>query len=350
MDLLACLFLIFSFALATDAQISPIITKSSSSITPSVITPSVSVSPIVTPSAITTLTPATNAPNLACASNPCQNSGTCVNLTPPTTNYECKCTDGFDGPNCEEVLSSTEVDFTMLAITVGAIKINAQSPQTVKDLLLDPKSSAFRTACAQVTSLFAKAFKAEGTFNVKRVICISFFFASVHSNLVIQTPVAELAQPDTLKTAVQTGLASVKEEVPQVIFNETNSVDVTDFNECNTTTGYCDQSAICVNLPGSFRCECADGFILFEKSICQKTVSTTDEELLVILLPIVAGGLLLLAIVVVCYLRIKGRKKYEPQLFDSGLNFQSRRLRAVPRYPTFTRAPFNVQQGSWSSS
>lgn len=37
----------------------------------------------------------------ACASNPCQNGGTCTDLPAPSTSYACTCPAGFTGQNCE---------------------------------------------------------------------------------------------------------------------------------------------------------------------------------------------------------------------------------------------------------
>jgi hypothetical protein len=41
-----------------------------------------------------------NVPVDTCSSQPCQNSGTCVQIG--VTGYQCVCTEGFRGSNCEE--------------------------------------------------------------------------------------------------------------------------------------------------------------------------------------------------------------------------------------------------------
>ena len=33
-----------------------------------------------------------------------------------------------------------------------------------------------------------------------------------------------------------------------------------DINECNDTTNTCSSNATCINTPGSYECECFDGF------------------------------------------------------------------------------------------
>jgi len=294
--------------LIAKAQISNLPSSSTLSIS---ITPSLSITPIITPTfAVTTVTPATNTPIKACDSNPCQNSATCTNLTPSTTNYTCECTEGFEGDNCEDPLSSSQVDFTMVSIDVGSLKINAESPQVIKDLLIDPNNNVFKTACEHLKKLFMKSFRFERTFNVRKIICLSFFFASVHSNLIIKTPITETPTPIELKEAIMTGLTFVKSEVPEVIFSD-DPLTVTDYDECNTTEGYCDDSAICTNLPGTFLCTCTDGFELIDKSICKKIDITDDRTgtLLAIIIPIVTAGLLLLALVILVYFKKRQRKK-----------------------------------------
>ncbi|CAF4301559.1 unnamed protein product, partial [Rotaria magnacalcarata] len=38
----------------------------------------------------------------ACTSAPCLNNGTCITLT---TRYQCQCPSGFQGINCEQIIT-----------------------------------------------------------------------------------------------------------------------------------------------------------------------------------------------------------------------------------------------------
>ncbi|KAM7405758.1 hypothetical protein PAMP_000185 [Pampus punctatissimus] len=51
----------------------------------------------------------------------------------------------------------------------------------------------------------------------------------------------------------------------------------TDIDECATQMHYCQSNTVCVNLPGSHRCDCLPGFIRVDEYSC--TV-TQDRSLL----------------------------------------------------------------------
>jgi hypothetical protein len=54
-----------------------------------------------------------------CSSQPCQNSGTCVQIG--ATGYRCVCTEGFIGSNCEEEEQSEYLALREYGVLLGTI-------------------------------------------------------------------------------------------------------------------------------------------------------------------------------------------------------------------------------------
>ncbi|CAB4028863.1 Collagen alpha-3(VI) chain, partial [Paramuricea clavata] len=68
----------------------------------------------------------------ACASNPCENGGTCTDVG--TDTFECTCQEGFEGPTCADVVCvHPEID--MIYVMDGSGSVGKKNFENMKDFI-----------------------------------------------------------------------------------------------------------------------------------------------------------------------------------------------------------------------
>ena len=277
-----------------------------------------SVTPITTPSI--NITRPTSSPiptSAACDAKPCFNRGVCRNIA---QSYECACLAGWTGTNCDVRTNNYLVTGELVYVKAGSLTITANASKNVKNLITDTSSSVFRQACASLKSAVFNGLRLVATVTPVGINCVRFYFASLYVEYVVSTRENETTTVQEIQTAIETGLEkagqvehrNVKGKNGTVYkFNRVVIISHTTktgyFNECNTTSGYCDVSAICRDLVIGYRCECTTGYDLVASGSCVKTKST--KRRLFIILPSVFCLLFILWIILVCFYKRRRRRR-----------------------------------------
>ena len=314
--------------------ISPTLSSSSSIVVTTTITTGGTVTPVPTPTPtpVTTSQPTTTT---ACDANPCKNGATCVNLTPTNSNFRCECTGGWKGRTCINQAKGYAISNQLIEVESGSTLVTPNSPLSIRNLITDTTTQFFADACTTMKKFILDALKADGTITLDRIICIKFFFASLHFDYIIEIPDNETATAVKIQEAVEHGYRLTENDTTAHAKVFPDSVSLTDINECaNTSSGYCKSTAICTNLIGGYECSCAPTFTLVDGSSCVSTVTGGEDNYLEIILPSVIVGLLLLLLLIFFLLILRKRRKYEPNdEVDSSIEealeaYGKRRMRA----------------------
>lgn len=279
-------------------------THSTSSTPLPTVTPSGTVTPVPQPTPTPTTQP-TLPPN-ACDSQPCQNEATCVSVG-IGKNYICQCADGWKGRICNRRSKNYFVTSQIFRVRAGSLIVRPNAPQVIRDQLTDPSSSLFKDSCSSMRKVIIKSLTADGRITKQKIICRRFFFASLHFDFVLELETNVTTA--TIKDSIITGYKIIENSTNDgVLLPET--IVASDYDECNTSFGYCASTATCVNLIGGYRCECnLEGYELIANGSCSRIVTPdSDEEDIIIIVSIVCGGLFLLVILLIILLVIRKRR------------------------------------------
>lgn len=233
-----------------------------------------------------------------CASNPCQNGGTCS--TNKKGKVKCSCMLGFTGPFCPREVHTIRGNVTITNPKYKGSPLDTSDPDVQRDLQNMTSPLALNLSNTIEPELTKKFNSTRG--NIKEVKISSFRVGSLIVDFTI-----------TYTNEVNESLTSLEQAYLQSLngslIGSVAKVRLTDFDECATGL-YCGANSICANTATSFKCTCASGYT-GDGITCTKKPTENEYRILAITLSICLLILLLLIFLLIFLARRRRRTKKE---------------------------------------